>query len=55
MDFLTKRRQRRNSGKPVWENKYAADVYYLYAFVEGIAFSDELQKKLSEQAKNEKC
>ena len=48
--FLTERRQRGKSGKPVCE-KYAADVYYLYAFVEGIVSSDELQKDVMSKHK----
>ena len=48
--FLTERRQRGKSGKPVCE-KYAADVYYLYAFVEGIVSSDELQKNVMSKHK----
>ncbi|XP_056003451.1 paramyosin-like [Ostrea edulis] len=42
--FLTERRQR-GTGKSVTE-KYASDVYYIFAFVEGIVSTSEFQREV---------
>lgn len=49
---LTDRRQRGKTGKPIGE-KYAADVYYTYAFIEGIVSMSEFQREVM-QTQDEK-
>lgn len=47
---LTERRQRGKTGKPIGE-KYAADVYYTYAFIEGIVSMSEFQREVMSKHK----
>ena len=48
--YLTERRQRGKNGKTVGE-KYATDVYYLFAYCEGIVTSTELQREVMSKYK----
>jgi hypothetical protein len=48
--YLTERRQRGKNGKTVGK-KYAADVYYLFAYCEGIVTSKELQREVMSKYK----
>lgn len=47
--FLTERRQR-GTGKSITE-KYASDVYYIYAFVEGVVSTTEFQREVMSRHK----
>lgn len=47
---LTERRKRGKTGKTVGE-KYAADIYYTYAFTEGIVSMSEFQREVMSKHK----
>lgn len=48
--YLTERRQRGKTGKTIGE-KYATDVYYIFAFCEGIVSTAELQREVMSKHK----